>query len=97
MTRYTRLHARTTGGHDIRINGECVNVLLARITHKCAECLGDLELHNAGLRCQDNHEHRGFVHRDEAAEIKQQQAAQVAEIEAAYEIRDGQIVPKELV
>lgn len=91
MSRFNR-SPRTAGGHAISIGGKKVNIHFARIVYKCAECLGDLERHNMGLRCKSDHNHRRFIHRDEAEKIKQQQQQQMAEVEAAYEIIDGQIV-----
>jgi DNA-directed RNA polymerase subunit RPC12/RpoP len=96
MTRIARRAAMTTGGHAIKIGGENVNIYYAKIVYKCAECLGDLERHNMGLRCKADCNHRRFIHRDEVEKIKQQQREQMAEVEASYEIVDGQIVYKEV-
>lgn len=81
--------------HAITINGERVNIDYARIVYKCAECLGDLKRHNAGLVCKTDPNHRRFIHRNEGAKIKAMQAEQLKQVAAIYEIVDGQITTKE--
>ena len=94
MSRFRR-SPRVVGGHSIKINGQLLNVHYARIVYKCAECFGDLERHDFGLRCQNDHGHRHFIHRDEAEKIRASRCEQLDEIEAAYEIINDQIVYKE--
>ena len=83
-----------TGGHGIKINGQWVNNYYACIVYKCADCFGDLERSGAGLRCKGNHEHRRFVHRDEVAELRKQQAHNVEALEEFYQIIDGKVTIK---
>lgn len=94
MTRIARKAARRTGGHDIKIDGRSINIYLARMVYRCGECFGDLERSGAGLRCQANNEHRGFIHRDVAKKIQQQQAQNVEALSEIYEIIDGKVVIK---
>lgn len=64
---------RTTGDLKMKINGKLVDIYLAKITYKCIHCLGDLELYNAGVRCKENSNHYGFIHRDEASKFSQEE------------------------
>jgi hypothetical protein len=94
MTRVTRREARTIGGHDIKIDGRRIDVNLARIVYKCENCFGDLERYGMGLRCKNNPEHRGFIHRDRVREIQQQQAQNLGALNEVYEIINGKVVKK---
>jgi len=70
VTRIARRAAMTTGGHDLTtIHGERINIHLAKIVYKCLYCLSDLEIKNHGLKCSDNHQHYGFIHRGVAKEL----------------------------
>jgi hypothetical protein len=96
MTRsYTRYQTHTHLSHAIRIQGKLINIDFARIVYRCRECLGELRKRDAGLVCINDSGHRGFVHRDEAAQITQEQAEQLEQVEAVYEVIDGQVVAKE--
>jgi len=95
VNRRNRLEARVSGGSPVRIGGKEYNVHFARIVFKCGECLGKLRIRDHGLICQADASHRGYIHRDEAKAIKAEQQKQMTEIEAVYEIVDGQIVAKE--
>lgn len=95
MSRYTRLHAETTGGHVIRIAGRPLNIHFARIVYRCGECFGELRKKNAGLVCKTDPSHRGFIHRDDARAKMVEQEEKLNQIEAVYEVVDGQIVAKE--
>lgn len=95
MTRsITRYRTRTILSHSIKINGQDVNIDFARIVYRCAECLGRLRRKDAGLVCCNNEQHRGFIHRNEAATVAAERVAQMENVEAVYEIVDGQIVVK---
>jgi hypothetical protein len=94
MTRIARATARTTGGHDIKIDGCLVNIHLAKIIYKCEQCYSGLERYEAGLRCAINQDHRGFIHRDKVKKIQQQQAQNVDALIEIYEIIDGKVVIK---
>ena len=97
MSYYRRRRpSKKRDGMSIKIRGEKFDLFTARIVFKCAECFGDLELKDAGLRCKVDHAHRRYIHRDEVAKVHQQQREQMAEVEATYEIIDGKIVYKEL-
>jgi hypothetical protein len=93
----TRYVSRNNFGVTMRIGGQVVSKIAARYTYYCAECLGPLRFLNNGLACEANPEqHRGFVSKDEAARLAAEQAAQLAQVEADYEIVNGQIQPKRL-
>jgi len=94
MSRFSRNERNTRVTPRIKIQGEWIDLYTARIVYKCAQCFGDLELHNAGLRCKDNHEHGQFVHRDEIAKLRKQQAQNVEALEEFYQIVDGKVVIK---
>lgn len=81
----------------MRIGGETYSTISARYAFRCAECLGELEYWNAGLKCKVDHSHRNFVHKRDVAEIQALREQQVAAVEAAYEIVDGQLRPKERI
>lgn len=95
MSRFSRNERNMRDTPVVKIGGKRIDIYTARIVYKCAECFGDLERHNFGLRCKDSHEHRRFLHRDEVAEIQQQQREQMAEVQLAYKIVNGEIVYKE--
>lgn len=81
-------------GTTMRIGGQVVSKVAARYDYRCAECLSSLKYWNNGVACTEDVNHRGYIHKTEAARIAAEQAAQMAQVEADYEIRDGQIVPK---
>lgn len=89
-----RAKFKRSGPTTVRIKGKAVNILVAKITYRCQECLSKLRRKNAGLVCRADETHRGFVHRSEAEELARERAEELAEVEAAYEIIDGQIVWK---
>lgn len=64
---------QTPGDLKMKINGQLVDIFLARIVYKCIHCLGDLEVHNAGVRCSENSNHYGFIHRDDAIKFTEQE------------------------
>ena len=94
MSRLARKEARTTGGATVRICGKVVNLYLARIVYRCEECLGELELWNAGIICKVDHSHKGFVHQTEAAKIAEYKQQLTSVVEGAYEIKNGILVYK---
>lgn len=85
------------GGVTMRIGGEVVSKINARYDYRCAECLGELEYWNAGLKCKADHAHRNFIHKRDVAQIRALREQRVAAVEAAYEIVDGQLRPKERI
>ena len=85
---------RTVGGIEIRICGKMVNKFLARIVYRCEECLGELELWNAGIVCKASHTHRGFIHQSEADKIIAKNQANIELVTETYAIKNGQIVFK---
>lgn len=90
-----KLQMRNTRiSHAIKINGELINIDFARIVYRCAVCHSELKKQNAGLVCARDTKHRRFIHQREVEAIKAQRTKEQANIEANYEIRDGQIVPK---
>lgn len=84
----------TEGGHNLKIGGKQVNILLARIVYKCEECYSDLKRVDMGLKCTSNPGHRGFIHRDEVKVIQARQAKNVEQLEQVYEIVDGKVIVK---
>lgn len=83
-----------SGPTTMRIEGKVVNRCFAKIVYRCEECLGKLRYRDSGLACLDDPGHRGLVHRDKAARLAKERAEQMAEVTAAYEIVNGQIVAK---
>lgn len=65
-TYYRNRWGRTTGGHNITIQGKPINIHFARLTHLCIHCLAPLKLKNAGLACTENPNHYGFISQKEA-------------------------------
>jgi DNA-directed RNA polymerase subunit RPC12/RpoP len=82
------------GGHSIKINGKILNIHFARIAYRCEECLGELELHNAGIRCKAQCGGRGFITKAEAEAIKQNQTQNIETLKEFYQIIDGKVVIK---
>lgn len=95
MSRVKRQMRNSRPAHEIKINGHWVDIAFARIVYRCAECHGELKRHNAGLICAANPNHRRFIHQRDVETIRARQAKELADVESAYEIKDGQIVPKE--
>lgn len=81
-------------GPVMRIGGETVSTVVARLRYRCAECLGELQYWNAGLACRADRDHRGFIHKRDVPAIRALREEQVAAVEAAYEIVDGVLKPK---
>lgn len=81
-------------GVTMRIGGEVVSRINARYDYRCAECLGELEYWNAGLKCKADHGHRYFVHKRDVAAIQALRDAEMSDISANYEIVDGLLRPK---
>lgn len=59
--------------HNIIIQGKPVDIGLAKIVYKCIWCLANLKNHNAGLKCSENSNHYGFIHRKEAAQLTEEE------------------------
>lgn len=82
-----------SGRGNIRIrDGQVYPIILAKKVCRCAECLGELADLTNGLCCATNFAHRGIIHKDEAAQIAQERAEQLQQVQGAYTIKDGQIV-----
>ena len=94
MSRLARREARTRGGATVRISGKTVNLYYARIVYRCEECLGDLELRNAGLVCKADHNHKGFIHRDDATIAAASRAKKAEAVQENYNIIGGKLVYK---
>jgi hypothetical protein len=70
LTRIARQAARTTGGHDITtIQGERINIYLAKVVFCCLYCLSDLERVGHGLKCSQNRQHYGMIRKKIAKEM----------------------------
>lgn len=94
MTRLARQAAHVVGEATVRICGKVVGLYLAKQVYRCEECLGPLKYRNAGLICATNPAHRGFIHQKDAAVLAKYDQEKVAQVEAAYQIIDGKLVPK---
>jgi hypothetical protein len=82
----------------MRIGGEVHFKPNAKRLFRCAECLGELEYWNAGLKCKADKGHNHFVHKKDVPEIQAMRQAKIEAVEAAYEIVDGLLRPrKELI
>lgn len=95
MSRVKRQMRNTRTSHAIHINGQWVNIDFARIVYRCAECYSELKRQGAGLVCVRDDKHRRFIHQRDVETIRARQAKDLADVESAYEIKDGQIIPKE--
>lgn len=91
MTRHYLLYPT---GTTMRIGGEVVSKVVARYDYRCAECLGELQYWNAGLKCKANHDHRFFVHKRDVPAVQAMRDAEVSDISTSYEIIDGVLKPK---
>lgn len=69
--------ARGGGSHNINLltptGRRAVDIRLVKIVYLCIHCLGKLKTHNAGVKCELNDNHYGFIHRDEAASLTQEE------------------------
>jgi hypothetical protein len=61
---------RAGGSHNINLltptGRRAVDIRLVRVVYLCFHCLGRLKYHNAGVQCELNQNHYGYIHRDEA-------------------------------
>lgn len=81
--------------HSVMIQGQHINITLARITYRCGHCLSELRIADGvSLKCTTNPEHRGFVHRKEAARIREQQETNIKQLHQFYQIVDGKVTIK---
>lgn len=99
-TRLISRHARRGGSHTVRIKGRTVDINLAKLVYRCAECVragqpGQLKRDGFGLVCAAGCTVKDFIHRDEAREIEAAIAAGETSVAEFYEIKDGIIVPRE--
>lgn len=69
--------ARGRGSHNINlltpIGRRPVDIRLVKIVYLCIHCLGKLKSHNSGVQCELNSNHYGYIHRDEAKELTQEE------------------------
>lgn len=80
--------------HFIKIGDKRVDIYSAKIVYRCEECHASLNYHNAGLICSQNKDHRGFIHRNEAATIQKQQTENINQLNEFYTIENGKVVSK---
>lgn len=80
------------GGQRIKIKGQHLNVNVVRIIYVCEVCHAKLHRNGHGLRCTANPDHRGFIHRNEAARIQKQQNQNIEELEQFYKIENGRVI-----
>jgi hypothetical protein len=82
--------------HNIKIKGNLLPITFAKFVYRCEECLGPLKRRDFGLVCAGQpDEHRGFIHRDQAAEIEAGQAELLARARQDFIICNGKIAPRE--
>lgn len=64
---------RGSGSHNINLltpyGRRSVDIRLVKIVYLCFHCLGRLKPHNAGVQCELNDNHYGYIHRDEADKL----------------------------
>jgi len=77
--------------HNVMIQGRAINITLAKITYRCGHCLAPIRIKDTGLKCTVNPEHKGFIHRDKAEKIKDQQNRNIKQLEQFYKIVDGEV------
>lgn len=69
--------ARGRGSHNINLltptGRRSVDIRLVKVVYQCIHCLGKLKTHNAGVQCELNDNHYGYIHRDEAASLTQEE------------------------
>lgn len=70
-------YTRGGGSHNIRLltptGRRAVDVRLVKIVYLCIHCLGRLKVHNSGVQCELNSTHYGYIHRDEAGQLTQEE------------------------
>lgn len=64
---------RGGGSHNINLltpyGRRSVDIRLVKIVYLCFHCLSRLKYHNSGVQCEQNPNHYGFIHRDEAGKF----------------------------
>lgn len=64
---------RGGGSHNISLltptGRRPVDIRLVKIVYLCIHCLGKLKSHNSGVQCELNSNHYGYIHRDEAEQL----------------------------
>lgn len=75
----------------IKIGDKRVDLFSAKIVYHCEECHAMLNYKGAGLVCSVNKDHRGFIHRSEAAKIQEQQAQNINQLNDFYIIENGKV------
>lgn len=88
------LRQRSIGGHNLTIQGQRINIYVAKQLYRCAECFGPLVVKDFGLVCEANQTHRHFAHQREVAAIETKQFQNVEKLKQVYEIVDGKVVVK---
>jgi len=84
-------------GPTMRINGKTVSRIVARYDYRCAECFGTLEYSGAGLACVNDHAHRGYIYKTEAAQATTHEEEITAQVSELYQIIDGKLVAREII
>jgi hypothetical protein len=73
----TKFTERSGGRHTINLltptGRRAVDIRLVKIVYLCIHCLARLKSHNAGVQCELNDNHYGYIHRDEANELSQEE------------------------
>lgn len=75
MSRIISRYARRGGSTTVRIKGKTVDINLAKLVYRCAECVqagqpGQLKREGFGLVCAAGCKMKDFIHRDEARDIE---------------------------
>lgn len=67
---------QTKSTHNINLltpeGRRSLNIHLVKVTYLCIHCLSELRIRNAGVVCQANNLHYGYIHRDEAKQLTQE-------------------------
>lgn len=79
----------------IKIGGKRVDLFSAKIVYRCEECHASLNYKGAGVVCSQNKDHRGFIHRNEAAKIQAQQTQNINQLNDFYTIENGKVQVKD--
>lgn len=73
----------------VTIDGQQINITLAKITYRCEICGGMLTRTNNRLHCS-NPNHRGLIHRNEAKKRTEQQRENIKNL--PYKIVNGKVI-----
>lgn len=73
------------------IDGEQVQVIVAALRYRCAQCCGELIDKGHRLQCKTDPGHRGYIHRDDVRRLRQRQSIEQENLSNIYEIKNGKV------